>query len=275
MNNLYKYGLEAAEVGKTLIEPELVIPTAPFDKRRQLFSMGNVYVPKKNNPENPYFTYCAATIDAILDLYNYASYDPYEQIKRQWGTPGCQSIIKPFLDEVSKNRNASQYFFALSKLTASMAIPDNEDWKKQENYIAGWIKRCCNRQSDLKKGKVNIQAETSQYLVLALAFRSVADYQGLSFNDMNVYRGKAKGIMEQRTHSRDRDKLIQAFKKAGLNLQYGDNIRDTAHLWVRVRILSTMTISQFAEEEMGITKRKLLDRLLPFDKAMGYDRHAG
>lgn len=87
-NKLVEYCLKAAEDGRTLLEPSgLRIPTASSNTRTKLISMGNVYVPKKNNPENVYFTYCAAIVDVILDLYRGASYNPYEQIKMQWVTP--------------------------------------------------------------------------------------------------------------------------------------------------------------------------------------------
>jgi hypothetical protein len=274
MNKLYEYGLAAAEVGQTLIEPAgLSIPTAPSNTRSRLMSMGAFYAPTKNNPENAYFTYCAAIIDAILDLYMGASYYPYEQIKRQWETPGCGYIIKPFMDAVSRHGNASQYLIALSQLSASMDVPDNEDWKKQEDYIADWIKKFCNRQSDIKRDKANIQAGTSRYLTLALVFRSLADHLRLSFDDMNVYRGKAKDIMAQRKHSRRRDKLVRALKRTGFNLHYGDNIRQVAHIWVRVRVLHN-SIAEFAAKESR-TARDILKILQPFDRAAGYTRHPG
>ena len=66
MNKLYEYGLKAAGVGKTLIEPELVIPSATSDKRRQLFSMGPFYGP---DGQPSYLYKNAAIIDAILELY--------------------------------------------------------------------------------------------------------------------------------------------------------------------------------------------------------------
>ncbi len=271
-SKLFEYGLEVAKVGKILFEP------SDSSTRTKLMSMGNVYVPK-NNPENVYFAYCAAIIDAILDLYRGASYNSYEQIIMQWRTPGCQSVIKPFQDNRFKSKNASQYFIGLSQLMASIENPGNEDWKKLEYHISDWIKKCCNRPSDLKMGKVNIQAEkteASKYLTLALLFRSLGEYLKLSFDDMNVYRGEARNIMEQRKHSRAKDKLIKSLKKAGLGLQYGSNIKETAYLWVRVRILRpyNITIDEFAADK-GISKRKLLDRLLPFDKAMGYTRQPG
>jgi len=237
-------------------------------------TIGNVCTPSKNIPESAYFTNCAAIIDAILDLYRGGSYKPYEQIKMQWATPGCRSFIKPLQDEASKNNNAGDYFLALAKLFDNIARPDNEDWKQQEYLIADWIKKYCNRQSDLKKGKVNIQVKTSKYLLLALGFRSLADYQGLNFDDMNVYRGEANDILEETFHSRERDKLVQQLKKAGLNLQYGDNIRDSARLWVKARVLRTDTIEEFTVN-MNLSKKNLLDRLFPFDKAMGYIRQPG
>lgn len=76
-NKLVEHCLKAAEDGRTLLEPSgLRIPTASSNTRTKLMSMGNVY-----------FTYCAAIVDVILDLYRGASYNPYEQIKMQWVTP--------------------------------------------------------------------------------------------------------------------------------------------------------------------------------------------
>lgn len=153
--------------------------------------------------------------------------------------------------------------------------PDGEGWKVQESLVCDFIKRYCNRPSDIKKGKPKLHAETSPYLTLTLIFHSLGQYLRLSFDDMNVYRGEAKGIMEQRTHSHKRDKIIKALKQAGCHLHYGENIRKTAHLWVRVRVLrGAVTEEEFARE-VGISKRKLLDRLDPFDKATNYDKHPG
>ncbi len=123
-------------------------------------------------------------------------------------------------------------------------------------------------------GKVKLRAETSPYLTLTLVFHSLGQHLRLSFDDMNVYRGEARGIMEQRIHSRRRDRLVKQLRQAGCELHYGNNIRETADLWVRVRVLGTKTIDEFAAE-MGISKRKLLERLDPFDKAANYEKHPG
>lgn len=78
-------------------------------------------------------------------------------------------------------------------------------------------------------GRVKLRAETSPYLALALVIRSLGDYLKINFDDLNAYRGKAKDIMSQPTHTRRRDILIRAFKQAGWELHYGDNItRDGA-----------------------------------------------
>jgi len=271
-NKLFEYSLKAAKVGKILLVPSrLSIPTAASDTRSKLMSMGAFYAPTKARPETLYFTYCAAIIDAILELYR-ASNNLYSQIKVQWGTPDCKAIIRQFEAELTKHHKIRPTF--LVNMMSSQ--PDGEGWKSQESLVCDFIKRYCNRPSDPKKGKVNIQAKTSKYLTLVLVFRSLCDYLRLNFDDMNVYRGEAKGIMEQRKHSRLRDKFVKALKQAGCDLHYGDNIRDAAHLWVRVRIFRAhnITIDEFASDR-GISKRKLLDRLDPFDKAMDYDKHPG
>lgn len=269
MNKLYEYGIKAAEVGKTLIEPELVIPTTTSDKRRQLFSMGTFYA--SDGPPS-YLYKNAAIIDAILELYRGASYKPYEQITMQWGTPGCRSIIKLFLDEVSKHRNASQYFIALSLLCA-MDMPDNEDWKNQELYITDWIKRFCNRQSDIKRGKVNIQAKTSRHLTLALVFRSLADHLRLNFDDMNVYRGEARDLMEQNIDSRTRRKLVKLLRQVEGKLHYGNKVREGAREWVRARVLNH-SFTEYAARK-GQSPNKLRKRIRPFDDSTEYKLHPG
>ncbi len=86
-NKLVEYGLKAAEVGRILLEPAgLSIPTTPSNTRSKLMSMGAFYAPTKARPETLYLTYCAAIIDAILELY-LASNNLYSQITTQWGYP--------------------------------------------------------------------------------------------------------------------------------------------------------------------------------------------
>ena len=57
---------------------------------------------------------------------------------------------------------------------------------------------------------------------------------------------------------------------------YGKNVRDNARLWVCTRILRpATTIIDMLAAENGMSKKKLLERLDPLDKAMNYNRHAG
>lgn len=268
-NKLFEYGCKAAEVGKILLEPTaLSIPTAPSNTRSKLMGMGAFYAPTKARPETLYFTYCAAIIDAILELYP-ASHNLYSQINAQWGTPDCQAVIRLFKAELAKHHTIRSAF--LVNMMSNQ--PDGEGWKAQENLVSDFIKRYCNRPSDIKRGKSKLRAETSPYLTLTLVFHSLGQHLRLSFDDMNVYRGEAMGIMEQRAHSRQRDKLVKALKKAGCNLHYGENIRVTAHLWVRARILNN-SLAEFAAKEFK-TDRDILKILQPFDNATGYIRHPG
>jgi hypothetical protein len=186
-SKVVKYCLDAAEVGRTLAEPKLVIPTATSDKRRQLFSMGAFY--GYNGPSS-YLYKNAAIIDAILELYP-ASNDLNSQIVRQWHTPGCQVVIKQFDAELSKHKTV-RYSFLNSR-----EAPDNEDWKQMEHYITEWVRKYCNRPSDVKRGKPNIRAETSQYLALALTVRTLAEYLKLDFDKLNQYRGDAEGTLNK------------------------------------------------------------------------------
>ena len=254
---IYRESEEYKEAKKA--KARLALQRTPSNTRSKLVSFDKVYAPIKTPLERIplYVIYDAAIIDAILELYH-ASNDLYSQIVMQWNNPDCQMV-----------------FGRLKAEPFNIQAPNSAGWKQQERLMCDFVKRYCNRPRVLKMGKVKIQLETSPFLCVALLLRTIGEHLKLSFDDLNAYRGEAKGIKEQRKHSRQWDKLVKEFKRAGYGLIYGDDIRETAHLWVRVRILSRMTIAQFAKEEMGITKRKLLDRLLPFDKAMGYDRHPG
>jgi len=254
---LYRESKEYQEAKK--IKARLALQRKPSSTRSKLVSFDKVYAPIKTPLGRIplYAIYDAAIIDAILELYQ-ASNNLYSQIVIQWDNPDCQMVLR-----------------SLMAKPFNIQAPNSAGWKQQESLMCDFVKRYCNKPRVLKMGKVKIQLETSLFLGVALLLRTMGEHLKLSFDDLNAYRGEAKGIKERRKHSRQWDKIVKEFKRAGYGLIYGDDIRETAHLWVRVRILSTMTISQFAEEEMGITKRKLLDRLLPFDKAMGYDRHPG
>ena len=242
--------------------------SSPSNTRTKLMSMGVLYAPL----ESYYFTICAAIIDAILELYRGASYNLYSQIVRQWGTPGCQDVFKQLKTALLRH-TASR-----TLLVNMMNNPDSDDWILLESLVCNFVKTYCNRTKDLHAGKPNIYAESekSKVLTFALSFHSLGEYLKINFDSLNVYRGEAKDIMEQTTHSRLRDKFIQNFKRAGYDLHYGDKIREGAHLWVRVRVLlpPNKTIEGYATDR-GITKKALLDRLDPFDRATGYMRQHG
>lgn len=254
---LYRESKEYQEAKKA--KARLALQNAPSSTRSELVSFDKVYAPIKTPLGRMplYVIYDAAIIDAILELYP-ASYNLYSQIVIQWNNPDCQMVF---------GRIKAEPF--------NIQAPNSTGWKQQESLMRDYVKRYCNRPRVLKMGRVKIQLETSPFLSVALLLRTIGEHLKLSFDDLNAYRGEAKGIKERRKHSRQWDKFVKEFKRAGYGLIYGDDIRETAHLWVRVRILNTMTIAQFAKKELDISKRKLLDRLAPFDKAMGYDRHPG
>ena len=268
-NKLYEYGLEAAEVGRILLEPKLAIPTATSDKRRQLFGMGTFY--GYNGPPS-YLLNNAAIIDAILELYP-ASNNLYSQIVTQWGTPGCQVFMKQCEAELSKHKTIRPSFMA--PLPYSQG-PDNEDWKQQEGYIADWIRKYCNRPSDLRRGKPNIMASTSIYLTVALVFRSMADYLKLDFGKLNCYRGEAEGLereFERGIDSRRRRKIVKLLKRIGFILHYGNAIREGAREWVRARVLSS-SFTEYAIKT-GQYPNKLRERIRPFDDSTSHKLHPG
>jgi hypothetical protein len=261
-----------AKAREAIAKEMATLRRAPSNTRSKLVSFDTVYAPTKTQyGRTPlYLIYDAAIIDALLELYPGASYNLYSQIVTQWGTPDCQVVIKQFESEL-----VERHIFGPAFLLKMMYSESNgDDWKRQESLMCDFVKRCCNRQAILKKGKVELQFETSPFLAIALILRTLGEHLKLSFDDFNVYRGEVKGIKERGKHSRRWDKIVKRFKQAGLELIYGDNIRETARLWVRARVLRTDTIEQFAVKE-GISKKNLLDRLDPFDKAMGHVRQPG
>lgn len=262
IDKIFEYGFKAAGVAT-----KISLTSSPSVTRESLVSLGTFYAPTKNKPENLHFVHCGAILDAILGLYH-ASNNLYSEIITQWHKPGCQQIIKQFEAELSEHHTI-RHSFLESMLENT---PDNEGWRRQEELIADFIKRFCNRPSDIKRGKFNIQAVTSPYLTIALVFRSMGDYLKLDFNDLNTYRGEANEIMNQKRHTRRHDKLVKSLRKAGLEMHYGNKIRDTALLWVRTRVLhSLVEIST----ELQISRQKLAERLKPFDDATGYIRQPG
>ena len=258
--------------GKPQEPTRLAIPRSPSDTRRNLMSMDTFYAPTKEFPESLYLVYCAAIIDAILELYP-ASNDLYSRIVSQWGTPGCQSVIMLFEKRLAKSHNLKRYSVILLKTLASIDIPDNEDWKKQEENVEDWIRKYCNTPADVKKGKEKLKADNSIFMDLVLIFGTLGQYLKLDFNAMNEYRGGAKELMEQHKHSRRRDKIVRALRDMGFGLHYGDQMREGARLWVRARVFSN-SLSDFAEKQSK-SERDILQILEPFDEAAGYPRHPG
>ena len=120
---------------------------------------------------------------------------------------------------------------------------------------------------------MNIQAKTSPYLASALVFRSLADHLRLNFDDMNIYRGEAKGLMEQNKDSRPRRKLVKLLKQVEGKLRHGNKVREGAHEWVRARILSH-NFTEYAAKTSQYSN-KLRERIRPFDDSTGYKLHPG
>lgn len=269
---LFRESKEYQEEKKT--KARLALQSAPSNTRSKVVSFDRVYAPTKTplGRRPLYLIYAGAIVDAILELYPGASNNLYSQIVTQWSNPDCQAVIKQFKAALDKHHTIRPAFF----IKMMSANPGGNGWKQQVSLMCDFVRKCCNRPSLLKMGKVAIQFETSPFLAVALILRTIGEHLKLSFDDWNTYRGEAKGAEGRRKHSRKWDKTVKAFKQKGFELIYGKNIRDTARLWVHARILrpSVKTIDVFAAEN-GLSKKNLLDRLDPFDKAMGYYRHPG
>ena len=90
--------------------------------------MGTFYAKTKGLPESLYFLYCAAIIDAILELCP-VSKDLHLRIVNQWDKPGCQSVITLLEKKLARCHDRNQYFIVLGMALIEAEIPDNEDWK--------------------------------------------------------------------------------------------------------------------------------------------------
>lgn len=264
-SKLFEYGIEAAKVGAILTDNQ--IPTTTEWTQKKSVSLDYFYAPTKDFPEANYLMCCMAVIDALLELYR-PSYFLYHQIVDQWGESDCRQVLKKFEKTLNKD------YFETINILSNLEIPEGEGWNKQENLIIDFIKRFCNRQSDVKKGKILLTVDTSPYFSVALVIHSVGEHLERKYNKLfdklNEYRGWRGKVFTDKKHSRDKDKIIQNLKNLGFEAHYGKTIRESAVIWVKARILSD-SLSAFAAEKKQ-ADNSIRRKIKKIDKAMGYDQ---
>ena len=278
-SKLFEYGLEAAKVGRTLIEPELA-PTP----QRALTGAAHRW-PTEALP----FANAAACVDIVLLRSQEASTAYYETIKAL-ALPGCKALIsdtnkvvKAYAPNLEQFMHKATTMAQKSQFTPPGKLhkyADNGDYQTYIERIREFIRVGFNRQIDRDNEVCKVKLESAPNLFGFIICRTIAEYCKVKLESWNKYRpDNIDRIMSGNPSTRPERQLkktvTRAYKHNAWALRHDSKLLKDADQWYKCRV-NPGSIEAYLDElanDYKYPERSNIEiALAPYDEATGYPR---
>ena len=148
-----------------------------------------------------------------------------------------------------------------------------QDWEMIAQLILKFILVGFNRESDANKGKYKVvPTEKSQWLITALAYRTLCQHKNISFDISRNEMSDLDKLMAEGHTNRAYRRLVARAKKAGMKLTNDRIYMNAARHWYQCRVVNS-SIDKYIHagaEGYSVDRENLRKQIQPCDKAVGY-----
>jgi len=250
-NKLFEYGLEAAKVGRILLDAELRTPQRTLTGAAHYWPL-----------EALSFANAAACVDIVLLCSKEASTAYYEAVKAL-ESPGCQALISDTKTEVSAYASNLQQFTHKATTAARKGqftppsklhkYADDGDYLLYIERIREFIRVGFNRQVDRDNEAWKVKLESAPTLFGFIICRTIAEHCKVKLENWNKYRPDdiermMSGNPTTRPERQTKRVIRQTYNRYNWTLRHDVKLLKYADQWYKCRV-SPGTIEQYISDE--------------------------